>query len=265
MKSRHASRSASCLYMLGFLSGLAFIILCGSSAAYNNRGRSPEKLEDVVVKAPPQNTLPQPETQTIGDIEILFGRTDKGDEFTVQALGIEPNAQVSVELRNKEQVLTTKTVSADDMGSISVRLGPLSETLSLERIEVIVSSGARAIFAVFPISHFVSAPHADAESVYIPIATSADKHSHPCTHADLDSVSHVYPYGILLSKLARRVLQQHRVGKPASHPARRPGHRIQLGREFTSTGRNRSKLVLGAVDTARSFAGGVLQLRAQRR
>lgn len=141
MKPRHASRTASCLYMLGFLSGLAFIILCGSSAAYNNRGHSPEKLEDVVVKAPPQNTLPQPETQAIGDIEILFGRTDKGDEFTIQALDIEPNAQVSVELRNKEQVLATKTVSADDMGSISVRLGPLSETLSLERIEVIVSSG----------------------------------------------------------------------------------------------------------------------------
>ncbi|MBN1877157.1 MAG: hypothetical protein JXA33_23240 [Anaerolineae bacterium] len=143
MGSQRTSKTASCLYMLGFLSGLTFIILCGSSAAYNslNSTRSEDELADSVAKAPLQNVLPQSGLQTIGDVEILIGRTSKGDEFTVQALDIEPNTQISVKLQDGERVLAAETVPADANGSISVELGPLNETLSLEHIEVIVSSG----------------------------------------------------------------------------------------------------------------------------
>jgi hypothetical protein len=97
MDSRRTPKTASCLYMLGFLSGLAFIILCGSSAAYNSlsNARSGNNPADDVVNAPPQNTLPQ----AVDNVDISFGRTEQGDEFTVRALDIEPDTQVSIKMQ----------------------------------------------------------------------------------------------------------------------------------------------------------------------
>lgn len=139
MNSRHSSKSVGCLYMFGFLSGLAFIVLCGSSAAYNGRDSTQleNKLPAISEKAPP-NVAVEATPQVIEEIFIVYGRSEQGDEFTVRALGIEPDTQATVRLQDAERLLVSKIVTADQNSMIEAIFDPLTVTLSLPQVDIYI-------------------------------------------------------------------------------------------------------------------------------
>ena len=140
MKPQRTPRTASCLYMLGFLSGLAFIILCGSSAAYNGLRdtHSASKIAEAVAKESSPNDFLQSTTPPIGDIDVAI--LDETNEFDVQALGIEPGTQAVVRMEDNGHVLDTKTGIASEVGSIEVKFELPKETSS-GNVDFVVSVG----------------------------------------------------------------------------------------------------------------------------
>ena len=140
MKPQRTPRTASCLYMLGFLSGLAFIILCGSSAAYNGLRdtNSASKVAEAVAKESSPNDFLQSTIPPIGEIDVAI--LDETNEFDVQALGIEPGTQAVVRMEDNGHVLDTKTGIASEVGSIEVKFELPKETSS-GNVDFVVSVG----------------------------------------------------------------------------------------------------------------------------
>lgn len=152
MNSRRSRQSAGCVYVLGFLSGLVFIFLCGSSAAYNHLSHpQPANKPATSEEKAPADVAPDTMPQTIGDVNIDYGRSEQGDEFTVQALDIEPGTQVIVRIQDGDRTLADKTVSADDNGTIRVDFGPLHETQSLAQVEIYVIIGETQVHKTYPL------------------------------------------------------------------------------------------------------------------
>ncbi|HOU12476.1 MAG TPA: PA14 domain-containing protein [Anaerolineae bacterium] len=141
MRPRHTQKTASCLYMLGFLSGLVFVILCGSTTLYNNIAPSSSQVErnEQPVNIAPQEALPQQDGPTTDSVEILYGATTDGqEELTVNAFGFEPGTAVMVYLKDGNQVLDTKSDSADGMGAISVDFILPAAARTLTHVQVVV-------------------------------------------------------------------------------------------------------------------------------
>jgi len=127
--------------MLGFLSGLVFVILCGSTTLYNNIAPSSSQVErnEQPVNIAPQEALPQQDGPTTDSVEILYGATTDGqEELTVNAFGFEPGTAVMVYLKDGNQVLDTKSDSADGMGAISVDFILPAAARTLTHVQVVV-------------------------------------------------------------------------------------------------------------------------------
>lgn len=149
---RRSRKSAGCVYMLGFLSGLVFIVLCGSTATYNRVSNprienKPVKVNEKALPNAALDTIPQ----TIGEVNISFGRSAQGDEFTIQALEIEPGTQAVVQIQDGDRVLATKTVTADINGTIYAEFEPLTETLFLAQVDIYVIVGETPIHKTYPL------------------------------------------------------------------------------------------------------------------
>jgi len=127
--------------MLGFLSGLAFIILCGSSAAYNElRNTHPaSKIAEAIAEESSPDDFLQSTTPPIGDIDVAI--LDDTNEFDVQALGIEPGTQVEVRMEVNGRVVATKTDTANEVGSIEVLFEPLKEIPLPKSVNFVISTG----------------------------------------------------------------------------------------------------------------------------
>lgn len=81
MKPQRTPRTASCLYMLGFLSGLAFITLCGSSAAYNQLSNTqPEnKIAEAIAEDSSPDDFLQSTTAPDENIHVsILSETNEG-------------------------------------------------------------------------------------------------------------------------------------------------------------------------------------------
>ncbi len=101
---------------------------------------------EVIIQQP---VIPKPKTQTGPAVDVEYARLINGtDYFMVRALGLEPGKQASVRIQNGEQVLASKGVTVDELSSISVEF-ELSATQSLERVDIIIVSGATQINQVF--------------------------------------------------------------------------------------------------------------------
>lgn len=180
MNARHSSRSAGCLYMFGFLSGLAFIALCGSSAAYN--GRSSTQLENRLPVAVDEKALPntvvalETTPQVIEDIYIGYGRSELGDEFIVRALGIDPGTFATVRLQDAERLLVSKVVTADQNSMIEAVFDPLTVTLSLAQVDIYID-GEKQGHRIYPlpVGLVVEEPSTTPKSVPAASATTTSR------------------------------------------------------------------------------------------
>ena len=141
LNKRRSRKSAGCVYMLGFLSGLVFIVLCGSTATYNgfSSARSESNLAEARVKVPAKSELPQLATPESEEIDIAI--IDESKAFAVHVLNFEPGTQVVVQIESDGRELDSKTDIANDIGSISVTFASSNEILSLERIDFVASDG----------------------------------------------------------------------------------------------------------------------------
>lgn len=157
MNSRHSSKSAGCLYMFGFLSGLAFIALCGSTATYNgfSNMRSESNLTEAKVKAPAQSDLPQPSTPANEEIDVAI--TGENKAFAVQVLNFEPGVQVVVRMESDGRELDRKADIADDIGNVSVMFASSDEILSLKSVDFVASDGVTEKRRAYPLPPSLSA------------------------------------------------------------------------------------------------------------
>ena len=168
MKTRHTPKTASCLYMLGFASGLLFIVLCGGSTIYEEFAASiPQRNADarsanVIEAALPvaqvaENDAPVPLSQTVGGLNLDYTRSDAGDRLSVIGLGFEPGERVVVSVMSGENLVASQEArAADEVGSINLDIVLPTEARSLTSIEVIATSKTNTVSASYTLPGDIS-------------------------------------------------------------------------------------------------------------
>ena len=159
MKTRHTPKTASCLYMLGFASGLLFIVLCGSSTIYEEfaaslpnrsaKSMDPEVLVGIPAEIPAANiakdNVPAPLSQVVGDLQIDYARSDAGGELSVLGLGFEPGERVVVSVMSGETTIASAETQASGVGGFSLDILLPQEARSLTEINVVAVSATNTV------------------------------------------------------------------------------------------------------------------------
>ena len=159
MKTRRARKTSGCLYMLGFMSGLLFVALCGSSAIYeelssplseSREDREPQPIVNVVASVPERadRALPEQETESL-DIDLL--QSDAGNELVIQGLGFEPDEHVVISIQAEEQEIATLEANTSGIGDFEVSFLLPEEYSALTSVKITAKGETLHLTTLYPL------------------------------------------------------------------------------------------------------------------
>lgn len=172
MKTRRVRKTSSCLYMLGFMSGLLFVALCASSSLYEEFTASlPEAEEQNVSQladnpqrvanpraSAPEDAIESPLKQE-AVLDIQFQRKENGgDELIIRGLNFTPGESVRVSVLAEGQEIYVEDAQVDPATSFQVVYAIPPAYQNLTSITVIAKSDSAEARQTYPLPGLINGP-----------------------------------------------------------------------------------------------------------